>query len=150
MKIQTLNRKEKRKFEEKLKQDFGITLPRCLLIKSGKNKIRIFTGDFSEHELNIIKGIIRMETTGLYFANIDKNNEIRLSFDSSNIFSATKNILDLNEEQIKEWFKGQDLNIRFKNKGYVLLKYQEKIIGCGKAATDKIINFVPKERRIIK
>lgn len=150
MKIETLNKKAKKQFEEKIKERFEIILPRCLLIKGGKNKIRLFTGDFSEHELNIIKGIIRLETVGMYYSQFDKNNEIRLAFSASNLFKASKNILELDEKQMKEWFKGEDLNIKFKNRGYVLLKYDDMIIGCGKATSDKIINFVPKEKRIIK
>lgn len=150
MKIETLNKKEKRDFEEKLKERFGITLPRCLLIKAGKNKIRIFTGDFSEHELNIVAGIIRLETAGMYMAVIDKQNKIRLGFSASTLFYGAKNILGLNENQAKNWFRGEDLNIKVRDKGYIILKFDDMIIGCGKATEDKILNFVPKERRIIK
>jgi NOL1/NOP2/fmu family ribosome biogenesis protein len=147
MKIQTLNRKEKREFEEKLKQKFGVILPRCSLVKGGKNKIRIFTGDLSEHELNILSGAVRVETIGMYYAQYIDN--IRISFSSSNLFKATKNILELNEKQAKQWLRGEDLNMKVKNKGYILIKYDDMIVGCGKATEDKILNFVPKEKRII-
>ena len=147
MRIQTLAKKEKREFEEKLKQKFGIILPRCSLIRGGKNKIRIFTGDFSEHELNILSGVARVETVGMYYAQYIDN--IRISFSSSNLFKTTKNILELNEKKAKQWLRGEDLNMKVKNKGYILIKYDDMLVGCGKATEDKILNFVPKEKRIL-
>lgn len=146
MRINVLNKKEKKEFEEKLKERFGIILPRCSLVRGGKDKIRIFTGDFSEHELNILNGIARVETIGMYFAQyIDK---IRIGFSSSNLFKATKNILELKKQEAEKWLRGEDLNIKYKNKGYILLKFDSMIIGCGKATEEMVLNFVPKEKRI--
>jgi NOL1/NOP2/fmu family ribosome biogenesis protein len=60
----------------------------------------------------------------------------------------TKNIFELNEEQMNEWMKGNELNIQTGKKGFLAMKYQNDFLGCGKASENKISNFVPKERRI--
>lgn len=147
MRFQTLNKKEKSEFEDNLKENYGIVLPRCQLIKAGNEKIRLFTGDFSEHELNILAGLTRVETVGTYFAQTDVDN-IRLGFDSCSLFKSSKNIIELDEEQAKKWFQGYTLEINTEEQSYVLLKFNGIIIGCGKATGKNILNFVPKERRI--
>jgi len=146
MKIQMLNKKEKKEFENELKETYGILLPRCQLIKAGKEKIRLFTGDFSEHELNILVRTVNIETIGIYFAKRE-NDGIRLNFDSCNIFKAEKNIIDIDRKEAEKWLSGDNIENRKNSKGYVLLKFGNLIVGCGKAIKQTIINFVPKERR---
>ena len=43
--------------------------------------------------------------------------------------------------------KGIDISYNGKS-GFVLIKYENDFIGCGKITKDKILNFVPKERRL--
>ncbi len=156
MKLEILSKKDKDKLSNFLEQAYGLGLPRCQIIQSSKERLRIFTGDLSERELMILANTIRIETIGTYLAFIkkednEKDSEFRLSFDSSFIFKdATKNILDLDEEQMKLWISGQDLVAEKISSTYpfMLLRYKEEIIGCGKLTQNKILNFVPKERRI--
>ncbi len=165
MKIEILSKKEKEEIDDFLNETYGINLPRCQIIQSSRERLRIFSGDLSERELMILINTIRVETTGLYLAFVkktdkenEKNQDFRLSFDSSVILkNATKNIIDLDEEQMKIWISGQDMDINEKiakdpklTYPFILLKYKNEIIGCGKLAQDKILNFVPKERRIKK
>ena len=157
MKLEILSKRDKEKISELLKDAYGLGLPRCHIIQSSKERLRIFTGDLSERELLILANTIRLETIGLYFAFIknenEKGSEFRLSFDSSLVFKdATKNILELDEGQMKLWISGHDLDIDSDKielvYPFVLLRYKEEIIGCGKLTQNKVLNFVPKERRI--
>jgi NOL1/NOP2/fmu family ribosome biogenesis protein len=165
MKIEILSKREKEKIDDFLSETYGTKIPRSQFIQPSRERLRIFSGDLSERELMILMNTIRIETIGLYFAFVkktdkenEKNQDFRLSFDSSFIFKeAKKNVLDLNEEQMRTWISGQDVDtsgmkdiIQEMNSSYpfILLRYKGEIIGCGKLTQDKILNFVPKERRI--
>ena len=146
---------DKKEIDKKLEKIYGIKLPRGQIIQQSKEKLRIFTGDVSEKELNFLSSIVNVEVIGLYFA-FQKENDFRISFES--LFLAQdvkKNVIELNESQFKEWISGQIIEISEKqktglglNEDYVFLKYQENIVGCGKIAENRVLNFVPKERRL--
>lgn len=148
--IKTLDKKE---IDRRLEKRYGIKLPRGQIIQQSKEKLRIFTGDVSEKELNFLSSIVNVEVTGLYFA-FQKENEFRLSFDSLFLADkATKNVIELDDKQFKEWISGQIIDIDEKQKAgldedYIFLKYQGNIVGCGKVADNRVLNFVPKERRL--
>ncbi|MCX6747325.1 MAG: hypothetical protein NTU63_04310, partial [Candidatus Pacearchaeota archaeon] len=59
-----------------------------------------------------------------------------------------KNIIELDDLQAEEWFKGHDLEIKEQNNGFKVLKYKDDFVGCGKLSNNRLTNFVPKERRI--
>ncbi|MFH1823554.1 MAG: hypothetical protein ABH817_02475 [archaeon] len=148
MNIQFLSRKKQKEIENFFKDTYGFELPTCKIIKKGKDKLRIFTGDISEHEFNILSHLLRIEIAGMYLT-FDKDNETRLSYDASYLAkNAKNNLFEVNEKQFKLWMSGEDIpsTKKFKEK-FVLIKYKSDIIGCGKATQEKILNFVPKERR---
>jgi len=163
MRFEIYDKKQKQEFNNFLKEKYGFEL-KGQIIKQSTDKLRIFTGNLSEHELNVLAGTVRIETVGLYLATIDKNKEnheenIRFSFDASFLGKkATKNVLDLNDEQVKQWFKGNDISLEEQRPdtdqnstlmySYIFLKYKDEMVGCGKLVQGKILNFVPKERRI--
>jgi len=139
---------EKRKILEQLNKQFGIAKLPYLLLKFGKEKIRIFSGSLSSPELSTLDKNLRIENAGLYFAKRQEDG-LRLSIDAIHLLKEqiTKNILELNNEQTEEWFKGRDLQIKSDN-AFKILNNNEDFIGCGKSTGEKITNFVPKERRI--
>jgi NOL1/NOP2/fmu family ribosome biogenesis protein len=139
---------EKKKILKQLNQQFGIKKLPYLLLRFGKNKIRIYSGNLSTEELNILDKNLKIENIGLYFAKQEKD-DIRLTLDGVQILKPqiTKNILEINDKQAKEWLKGNDLIIETE-KGFKILKNNNEFIGCGKSTGEKITNFVPKERRI--
>jgi NOL1/NOP2/fmu family ribosome biogenesis protein len=150
--IEFLSRKNKREIQDNLKETYGIDLdfPHALL-QSGKDKLRIFTGDINEHELQVLNSLVRIDAIGLYFGFL-KDKELRLSLDSSILLArnASKNILELNKEQAISWMQGKNLNpTEFKNipsSKIALIKYKDDILGVTKLG-DTLWNFVPKERR---
>ena len=159
--LRVLERKDKKRFLELLKKQFGFEdiskrsfeslsnlfdkkLDYVFLINN-KNKVFIVNKEIADIELSKI----RINSIGLYIAEF-RNNEIRLSIDGSQIIGpkAKENVIDLNEKEAREWLKGNDLSIEAKTKGFVILKYNKDYLGCGKVKENRILNFVPKTRRL--
>ena len=85
----------------------------------------------------------------MYFARkID--GKIRLSIEGSQIINPRKNVIELKENQVKLWVMGNDIELdeKMENGEFYILKYKNNILGSGKYSDGKILNFVPKERRL--
>lgn len=97
--------------------------------------------DFSKFRINSI---------GMYFAEF-RNNELRLSIEGSQIIGpfATKNVLELTREERNEWIQGHDLDKDCNNQGFVIIKSGKDFFGSGRCKEGKILNFVPKARRLL-
>ena len=146
--MQIIHSTEKKKIIEQLESQFGINKLPYLLLRFGKEKIRVYSGLLSSQELLILDKNLRIESAGLYFSK-QQDNGIRLSLDSLSLLKTqiSKNILEISDEQAEEWFKGHDLLIKEEN-GFKILKNHQDFIGCGKSTGEKITNFMPKERRV--
>jgi len=149
MKIDFLSKGEKKDFLEKLEEQFGIESLPFLLFKLGRERIYGYSGSLSKEELSILSREINIEKIGIYLATEEKEG-IRLSFDFPSLLKEqiNKNIVEIDEKQAEEWLRGKDLMIENKIRGFVILKYKNDFLGCGKASQGRITNFVPKERRI--
>ena len=139
---------QKKKIIAQLNEQYGIKELPYLILQFGQDKLRLFSGNLSISELNILDTNLRIENAGLYFAKIE-NDGIRLTLDGLQILKSqiTKNILELTDKQADEWMKGNDLDIK-SNKAYKILTNDNEFLGCGKSTEERITNFVPKERRI--
>ena len=144
--LKILKKKDKKRFLELLKKQFGFEekLDYNFLINT-KNKIFIINKDL----VNIDMEKIRINSIGLYIAEF-RNDEVRLSIEGSQLIgkNAKKNILELNDKQARDWMKGNDLEIETKEKRFVIIKNNNDYLGSGKSTLDKILNFVPKSRRL--
>lgn len=146
MNIQILDAAKKRKFIEQLSK-YGITSIPQLVIVTGKEKYRFFSGSLSRIEIEKMRNI-NLEGIGLYAAK-QEGDEIRLTLDGIHALKdQINNFLELNDEQAREWFLGRDIPIITEKHGFIILKHKEDFIGCGKASIGRITNFMPKERRI--
>lgn len=148
--IKILNTNEKKEIQNKLKEQFGINKISGILLKRGQERIFLYQGDLSPKEISKLDlARINLERVGVYFCKF-QNNEIRLSIEGTQILKnqITKNIFELNKEQLEIWMKGNELNISTGKKGFLIIKYKEDFLGCGKASTEKITNFIPKNRRL--
>ena len=116
-----------------------------VFLMNNKNKLYITNNDFGK--INTEK--LRINNIGMYFGEI-ANNEIRLSIEGSQLIGrkCSKNILELDDNYTKQWLNGIDIDIDYKEKGYILLKSKGDFLGCGKAVNSKILNFIPKNRRV--
>jgi NOL1/NOP2/fmu family ribosome biogenesis protein len=144
--LKILKKKDKKRFLELLKKQFGFEekLDYNFLINT-KNKIFIINKDLVN--INIDK--IRINSIGLYIAEF-RNDEVRLSIEGSQLIGkkAKKNILELNDKQARDWMKGNDLELETKEKSFLIIKNNNDYLGSGKSTLDKILNFVPKSRRL--
>ena len=123
----------------KVKLDYGF-------LKNQKNKVFVINKEIS----NVDTSKLRINSLGMYFCEFDSLG-IRLSIEGSQIIGpkAEKNIVELNEEETKRWFKGEDIEKECKDcKGFVILKNKNDFLGSGKYANKKILNYVSKTRRV--
>jgi NOL1/NOP2/fmu family ribosome biogenesis protein len=148
MNIHILNSGEKKKIIEDLNEKFGITELPWLLVMAGRGKVRAFSGSMTRDEIAKLSYDIRIELPGLYILR-EENDGYRISHDGLFIFKnlATKNIVDVSDKQADEWLRGENIEIDSEDK-WVLLGNKGELIGCGKVKDKKVINYVPRERRV--
>ena len=141
--------KEKEKLVEQLSKQFGIKKVDGMISMRGRERLFLFQGILNEKQIHEIESTIPIERVGIYFGK-DINGQIRLSIEGVHILKnqITKNIFELNEEQLDLWMKGNELNIKSGKNGFVIMKYQDNFLGTGKASEEKITNFIPKNRRL--
>jgi NOL1/NOP2/fmu family ribosome biogenesis protein len=141
---------EKKKMISELSDRFGITDVPYLLIESGTEKVRAFSGSLSKEEILALAEMARVEGVGFYFLKKEITG-IRLSFDATQVLKdqITKNIVDIDEKQFQMWIRGYDLEIKMP-RGVYVIRHKGDFLGCGKSNEEKIFNHVPKERRIKK
>ena len=116
-------------------------------LKNNKNRIFIINKDISKIDLEKL----RINSIGTYFCET-RNDKIRLSIEGSQIVGpkATKNIVEINSLQVKQWMKGEDLEIENKGdyNGFVIIEHNNDFLGTGKYKDGKVLNYVGKSRRI--
>ncbi len=145
-KLTILNSKQTKEVLNLVENQFGarFTLDYAFL-KSEKNEIYAVSRDIKE--INLDK--LRIDSIGLFLGEI-RNNEFIPTIEGSQIIgkAAKKSVFDVDEEQAKEWVKGENLTINTKLRGIVLIKRDNDFLGCGKIAEGKIINHTSKDRRL--
>ena len=91
------------------------------------------------------------ESSGLCIFRYDKTPKPTTNF--LQLFSAniTKNVLDVNEEDLIKYCKGNDLQIYSKfdeiEPGFIAIRYNNNIIGCAHWNKITVKNQLPKSRR---
>ena len=141
-----LDKTKKENFVKQLSK-YGIKNIPYLIMVTGKEKYRFFSGSLSRIELESLR-YINVEGVGLYAAR-KEGDDIRLTVDGIHALKdQITEFIELNDEQARNWFLGQDIPIETDKHGFVILKHKGDFIGCGKASIGRITNFMPKERRI--
>lgn len=142
--LKPISNKEKKLLLKQLQDqfDFSEKLDYSFFINPDK-KIFIFN---KGAEIDFSK--IKVNSLGLYFANVE--NEIRLTIEGSQLIGpmSGKNILEVDEDQLQDWIHGRNIETDKELEGFVLVKNKNDFYGTGKYKEGKIINFVPKERRL--
>ena len=138
---------EKKRLLSELEEQFGIEKLPYLLLETGKEKIRGFSGTMTKEEITELGKISNVEIVGLYLIKKEKN--LRLSLDATHLLKEqiSKNIIEINNVQLGDWLRGKNLDIA-KDSGIYVIKYEDDFVGCGISDGKKIINHIPKERRI--
>ena len=140
MKIQILDKTKKKKFIEGI-SNFGVSKISELLIRTGSERVRAYSGNLSTDEIMGIWRILPIEGVGLYVGKdlIDRHGvrEIRLSVDGLHTWQnqITKDIFVLSESQEEEWFKGKNIELdKIEKEGFVAVKSNDEkdFVGMGK------------------
>lgn len=145
MELHILNSKEKKNLSKLIKKQFGCTFKfNYEVFMNTKNKLFILNKDVAKINLDEL----RINSLGLYFGELSRN-ELRLSIEGSQIIGplAKNNVLELDYDQTKKWMKGEDFDINTKLLGFVIIKNKDDFLGCGRIVNNKLLNYVPKERR---
>jgi NOL1/NOP2/fmu family ribosome biogenesis protein len=114
--------------------------------QSAKNDLFVVSKDITKIDAQKL----RINSVGLYMGEI-KHSEIRLSIEGSQLIGpfAKKNVVELDAKELREWLRGTDLEKPVKEEGFVIIKSGDDYIGTGKVKEGKILNFVPKARRLM-
>ena len=144
--LRILNTREVKEIMKKLEQQFGITykLDYAFLLDQ-QQKIWLVHKD-----INLIDfEQLRINTIGLYFAEINKYGEIRLTIEGSQIVGqfATKNVVVLDEKDVRLYFKGEDVPMDVEGSPFLLLKFRDDFFGCAKYKDGELLNYLPKVHR---
>lgn len=143
--LKILNSKEKKLLFKEIEEQFKTSELdlNYILLKNNEGKIFLLSNYFK----NLDTKNLRINSLGLYFANISK--DIRLTIEGSQLIGKkAKNVLEINDKQLKEWLKGNDIETDKNLKGFVIIKNNNDFYGCGLYKNNKILNYIPKERRI--
>ncbi|MBW3022690.1 hypothetical protein KY308_01135 [Candidatus Woesearchaeota archaeon] len=146
-KLKFLNTKEAKHIKKMISEQWDCDFKTDFaFLLSSKNKIYLVSKDIVKVDFEKLP----ISTLGVYFGEL-MNNELRLSIEGSQMIGscAKKNVINLDKNQMRLWLKGKDLEIETKAEGFAILKYENDFMGTGKVKENKILNYVPKTRRIL-
>ncbi|MBI2662057.1 hypothetical protein HYX11_01215 [Candidatus Woesearchaeota archaeon] len=147
-----LNSRDVKKIRELVVKQFGYFPEEDYAFLKGENdKVYMVNKDVARVDL---KKLI-VDRMGLYFAEL-RETEVRLSKEGAQLLGREardnkkelRNVVDLNQREVKAYFAGVDLvkDLGEENK-LVLLQFGNDVFGCAKYKGGKIINFMPKIHR---
>lgn len=146
--LRFLNHKELKELLKRIKDNWGAELndDDFAFLMNGKNRFFIVSRDIEKLELPRL----RINNVGIYFGELTDRGELRLTIEGSAIVGgkASRNIFDISKEQARAWFRGEDLDIEKDENAFVIVRHGNDFLGCGKLVNGKILNYVPKARRI--
>ncbi|MBW2984189.1 hypothetical protein KY361_03685 [Candidatus Woesearchaeota archaeon] len=145
--LKILNKKEIKNILESIKTQWGcdVELNYAFLMNQ---KNRIFIANKELFDIDMKK--IRINSLGLYFGEQVNEKEFRLTIEGSQLIGprATKNVVELSDSEMRAWLKGDDLDKDLNEKGFIILKHGDDYLGTGKVKDNRILNYVPKTRRL--
>lgn len=141
-----MNTREIKEIDKHIQEQFGCALAlKGAFFKSPKNKI--YFADKHVGDVDWTK--LKVNSIGMYFGHLKYG--FRLSIEGAQLIgkNAKKGVVVLDEQEKDDWMSGIDLDKDIKDKGFVLIKHGKDFLGCGKAVEGKILNYVPKIRRLL-
>jgi NOL1/NOP2/fmu family ribosome biogenesis protein len=166
MKLSILSKKEIKKILSILEKHYGFTAELdYTFLWSSREKLYLVSPDFQK----IDDTKLRIDSLGLYFA-FYNDKELRLTIDGSQLIGphAKKGIIEIDSKDAGQWLRGYDLDIPYEKlssgknaehpelieakdggKGFLLVKHCSDFMGSGKLKDGKLLNHIPKTRRIM-
>jgi NOL1/NOP2/fmu family ribosome biogenesis protein len=145
--LRFLNSKERKELLARITERWGSKVSEdYVFLMNTKNKIFMVSRDVERIELEKI----RVNNIGLYFGEITERDELRLSIEGASIVgrSAERNVIEVSSEQARQWFAGGDIDVEDERNGFMIVRSAGDVLGCGKLTGKRLLNFVPKARRI--
>ncbi len=145
--LRILPTKQIKFFKKLIKEQWGADFKDdFVFLMSTKNRIYLAHKDIGKVNLNKLK----INTIGMYFAEFRKE-KLRLSIEGSQLIGplAKKNVVELPDVFIIPWLRGIDIAFKAEGSDFVIIKNKSDFMGCGKVMQDKILNFIPKARRLM-
>ena len=149
-KLVALNTRDVKGIRKKIDEHWGCSFKgEYFWFRSTSGKLYVISKDAAKVDFSKL----RIDSVGMYFAR-EGDDGLRLSIEGSQIIGsiAAKNMLEIDEYEIKEWLHGEELSPIDMDltglSGYVIVKHKNDFFGCGKVTQSSILNFVPKVRRV--
>ena len=148
-KLTILNTRDVKRIRELMLDQYGAFFTGDkAYVQNANGKLFLINKDIAK--VNLEK--LRVDKVGLYAAEV-KDDSVRLSKEGAQLLAKEnpgrlKHVVVLDKEEIKLYFKGVDLKKDLGGKSrYVLIKYENDIIGCSKYKEGTILNYLPKVNR---
>jgi len=144
--IKVLNSKEKKEILKKIKEQWDAEFKEDFdFLLTEREKIYVVDKEIAKIDFSKIK----INSIGMYFGKLFKD-ELRLSIEGAQLIGkkAKRNIIELDDFEARSYMKGNDIEKKSDCSGFVLLKNNNDFIGTAKYKDAKIMNYMPKERRI--
>jgi len=146
MRAKFLSAREARPIFEQISEQWDVDARELFssyaLIRTGKDRLYIITRDVATLKLELL----RIDSLGLYVANV--KGKVRLTLEGSQLVGphAQKNVVLVDDQELRAWFRGEHLEKTGEWNGFVIIKHGTDYIGCGRYTEGKIQNFLPKAR----
>lgn len=139
-----LNSREVKQIRKLIEEQWGTEIGDYVFMQKGDD-IFITSRDIERIPIDRL----RVNSIGLYMGEL-RHGELRLSIEGSQIIGkdARRNIFELDDSQKFSWIKGDDIDTGSEAKGFVLIRYGNDFLGCGKIKDGRVINYYPKSRRV--
>jgi NOL1/NOP2/fmu family ribosome biogenesis protein len=148
-----LNSKERKKLNEMLQEQYDCQALDMFFF-CHNNRLSCISQDIVKIQFESLP----LNSRGMQFGEYTPDKSlIRLSIEGAQIVAKTakKNILTLTAQQLSEWISGKDMDIQpdmqeqlQSTDGFVLVVHKNDCYGVGRAKNGKLLNFIPKARRI--
>ncbi|MCX8179422.1 MAG: hypothetical protein N3E38_01630 [Candidatus Aenigmarchaeota archaeon] len=143
---------EKIKIEEILKKNYDceFELRDYFVVLTADDKIWLCSKDFEKIEINNLK---RVNSIGLYFGKLKKNDKIQLSIEGSMLVGKTakKNVVVV--ENIQAYINGNNVYVSYENcevNNFVIVKHKNDFFGSAILREGGLLeNILPKSRRFL-
>lgn len=142
-KLTFLNTRERKELFKQLEEQFGCTESLdFIFFENSQDKIFLLSKEYAGLDLHGL----RVNNLGLYFVKREREG-LRPSIEGAQLIHAKKNVLALDKKQAEQWMQGEDIPFEG-DAGFVILKKDGDVLGCGMLRNNILRNMVPKERRL--
>jgi NOL1/NOP2/fmu family ribosome biogenesis protein len=144
--METAGAKDIKHLEAILKRQWGAGLQiRGHLHINSEGRVFSVSEDFARLDT---QGL-RIETIGLYIGRLVPGG-FKLSIEGSQLLGpyANQNVTELCDEEFSDWMRGLDVGKAGQSPCFQIIKNKAEFFGCARHTNGRLLNLVPKERRI--